>query len=251
MSSTINILTKLKELNNANLVSVFVPSQKKEMSFRQLSVKQQKDLMKTGLDGPLAGLTISNAIANVILENSTDKCELLVSDRIPIILALRKYSLGNIAVIKDEDEKVKEFDLDQILKRELKYSLPYEKSVSEKTSSIKVDLKVPTLRDDAKINDYQLSILKKKKDELEISETVGSMFVFEVCKFVSKLILNGDETDLSAFSAKDKATVIENIPASINAQIISYLQLFREEETEFIKINGEQLPIDARLFSKD
>jgi hypothetical protein len=250
MSSTLNILTKLKELNNSNVVSVFVPSQGKEISFRQISVKQQKDLMKTGLDGALSGLTISNVIAGIILENAVDKCNFLVSDRIPIILALRKHSLGDVFTLK-EDETTKEFDLNKILSKELKYSLPYEKTISEKTAPIKVGLQVPTLEDDIKINDYQLSLLKKKKDDLEISETVGSMFVFEVCKFISKLTVGGEETDLTAFSAKDRGTVVENIPASINSQILSYLQTFREEETEYLKIDGEQLPIDARLFSKD
>jgi hypothetical protein len=251
MSSTLNILTKLKELNNSNLVSVFVPSQQKEMSFRQISVKQQKDLMKTGLDGALSGLTISNVIAGIILENSVEKCDFLVSDRIPIILALRKHSLGDVVSIKDENEQTKTYDLDKIIINKLNYTLPYTKVVSEKTSSIKVELSVPTLDDDIKINDFQLSLLKKKKDELEISDTVGSMFVFEVCKFISKITLNGEETDLNGFSVKDRSTVVENLPASINSQILSYLQTFREEETEYLKIDGDQLPIDARLFSKD
>ena len=60
-----NILNKLKEINNSNLVSVYVPSAQKQMSFTPLSVKQQKDLIKSGLDGALAGVTISNIINDI------------------------------------------------------------------------------------------------------------------------------------------------------------------------------------------
>lgn len=77
------------------------------------------------------------------------------------------------------------------------------------------------------------------------------MFVFEVCKFVSKLTIGGEESDIKSFSVKDRGSIVENIAASVNSQILSYLQSFRQIENDYLTIDGEILPIDARLFSKE
>jgi hypothetical protein len=45
--------------------------------------------------------------------------------------------------------------------------------------------------------------------------------------------------------------VVENLPATINNQILEYIQTFRKEEMNYITVDGETLPIDARLFSKE
>ena len=76
--SVTNILSKLKELNDANLVSVYVPSAKKEMKFRPLSIKQQKDLIKSGLDGNLSGITLSNVIILFIFNKTINSPNLLI-----------------------------------------------------------------------------------------------------------------------------------------------------------------------------
>ena len=250
MASTLNILSKLKELNDSNLISIYIPSLKKEVEFKQLSVKQQKDLMKSGLDGTMSGLTLSNTITDIIIDNAVDTKNFLITDRMPIILALRKQSFGSVAVIKSEDSS-KEYNLDTILSRKLEYTLPYQTTISSKDNLIEIELKVADLSDDRKVNEYQLSLLKKKKDDIEISDAVGSMFVFEVCKFVSKLTINGEESDIKSFSVKDRGSIVENIAASVNSQILSYLQSFRQIENDYLTIDGEILPIDARLFSKE
>ena len=247
--SVSSILSKLNELNNSNLVSIHVPSAKKEMNFKPLSVRQQKDLIKSGLDGALAGITISNIIGEIVLDNAVDKYDFLVTDKLPILLALRKQAFGNIFILKEGDEEI-EFNLDDILKNELNYSFDNQVEIKLANSDVIAHVDVIKIRDDIKINEYQLEKLKKNKDEA-ISETVGSMFIYEIIKFITKILIGTEELDLTTLPIKDRLTVIESVPVTLNNSILEYIQKFRKEEAEYVTINGKVLPIDARLFAKE
>jgi len=244
-----NILSRLNEINQSNLVSVYIPSAKKEMTFKPLSVKQQKDLIKSGLDGALAGLTISNVINQIILDNSTEKYDFLVIDKIPVILTLRMQSFGPAVKIKEDDKEV-EYNLQEILSENLEFTNSEKTTVSLGESDISVELEMLSLEDDIKINTFQLEKLRKNKQD-ELSDTVGSLFLYEILKFISKLTVNVDEVDMKNAPLKDRLTVVENIPAVLNNQILDYIQTFRKNEMDYITVDGNTLPIDARLFSKE
>ena len=244
-----NILSRLNEINQSNLVSVYIPSAKKEMTFKPLSVKQQKDLIKSGLDGALAGLTISNVINQIIIDNSSEKYNFLVIDKIPIILSLRMQSFGPDVKIKEDDKEVV-YDLQKILSEELEFTNSEKTTVSLGESAISVELEMLSLEDDIKINTFQLEKLRKNKQD-ELSDTVGSLFLYEILKFISKLTVNVDEVDMKNAPLKDRLTVVENIPAVLNNQILDYIQTFRKNEMDYITVDGNTLPIDARLFSKE
>ena len=106
------------------------------------------------------------------------------------------------------------------------------------------------IKDDIKINQFQLEKLRKNKEEI-ISETVGSMFIYEIVKFVTKIIIGKDELDLTSLPIKDRLTVIELVPVTLNNSILEYIEKFRKEELNYVTIDGKTLPIDARLFAKD
>ena len=84
-----------------------------------------------------------------------------------------------------------------------------------------------------------------------MSDTVGSLFLYEILKFISKLTVNVDEVDMKNAPLKDRLTIVENIPAVLNNQILDYIQTFRKNEMDYITVDGNTLPIDARLFSKE
>jgi len=245
-----NILSKLKEINDSNLVSVYVPSVGKSVDFKPISVKQQKDLIKSGLDGTLSGITISNTINQIIIDNSVEKHPFVVTDKYPIIIALRRQSFGSEVIVKQDGKQIN-FNLDRILVKKLQYSSTSQHAIELTGTELKAHLDLVSLEDDIKINNIQLEKSRKNKDE-EISETVGSLFIYEIVKFVSKIEI-GEESvvDMSKLPIKDRLTIIENIPATLNNQILEYIQQFRKEEMDYITVDGESLPIDARLFSKE
>lgn len=244
-----NILSKLKEINNANAVSVYVPSAKKKLAFRPMSVKQQKDLIKSGLDGALAGITISNIINDIIVSNSSEKHKFLVTDKFPIILTLRKQSFGNIFTLKEE-EKETIFNLDEILNKQLTFTYPEKVAFELEGTEVSVFLDLVSLDDDTKINNVQIEKSRKTKDE-NISETVGSLFIYEIVKFITKIVIDKDELELLTLPIKDRLNLIESLPAVLNNQILDYIQKFRKEEADYITTSSGMLPVDARLFAKD
>jgi hypothetical protein len=244
-----SILSKLNQINESNLVSVYVPSAKKRMTFKPLSVKQQKDLIKSGLDGVLAGIVISNVINQIIIDNSTEKYDFLVTDKVPVIVALRKQSFGSVYVAKQENSEVN-YDLDVILSNDLLYTNTEKTELSFGEGKLMVTLSVLSLEEDTKINSFQLDKLKKSKEE-DVSETVGSLFVYEILKFISKVSVNSEELDMKQLTIKDRLSVVENLPAIANNDVLNYIQTFRKEEMDYITVDGNTLSIDARLFSKE
>ena len=245
--STGNLISKLKEINNSSKISVFVPSAKKEMSFKQLSVKQQKDLMKTGLDGQLSGLSISGIIKDVIVENSLEKYDFLSTDKVPIILALRKQSFGEIYTFSD-GEKDNTVDLNSILSKKLLYKSEYSGTIEDSENKLKVELQVPTLIDDDKFNSYIYSELKKKKD-VELSETVGVVYVGEIAKFLKSVALGDYELDFGASTPKEKISVVENFSVTFNNKILKFIEALRKEELDYATVDGVTVAMDARLFA--
>jgi hypothetical protein len=245
--STGNLISKLKEINNSSKVSVFVPSAKKEMSFKQLSVKQQKDLMKTGLDGQLSGLSISNIIKDVIVENSIEKYDFLSTDKVPIVLALRKQSFGETYTFSD-GEKDNIVDLSKILSKKLIYKSEYSATIDDTDNKLSVKLEVPTLLDDDKFNSYIYSELKKKKD-VELSETVGVVYVGEIAKFLKMVSLGEYELDLTSATPKEKISVVENFPVTFNNKILKFIESLRKEELDYATVDGVTVAMDARLFA--
>ena len=248
--SVTNILSKLNELNDANLVSVYVPSAKKEMKFRPLSIKQQKDLIKSGLDGNLSGITLSNVINQIILDNSIEKHKYLVTDRFPVILSLRIQAFGSDFVMT-ENEKTVKFNLKDIVSKQLTFSFPESVSLVLEKTDLRAEVDVIALETDIKVNEFQLDKLKKNKENENIGDTIGSLFIYEIVKFVTKIIIGKDEIDLTSAPIKDRLSVIESVPVTLNNKILDYIQKFRKEENEYITVDGNTLPVDARLFSKE
>lgn len=244
-----SVISKLQKLNNSNLVKVYVPSAKKVMEFTQLSVKQQKELIKTGLDGAISGVTISNIMSQIILDNSVETYDFLTVDKFPIILALRRVSFGETVKVKDDDKETT-FNLGDILDNNLNFEDDFVKTLSFKDEELEISLSVPSLKVDIKANDQQISSFKKNKDA-EISDTVGSLFIFEIAKFVNKVKVGGEEMDLTSLQFKDRVSVIESIPAYLSNKILDYIQGFRKTEMDYVTVNGDVLPVDARLFAKE
>lgn len=245
-----SILNKLKNVNNSNLVSVYIPSAGKEMSFTPLSIKQQKDLIKSSMDGNLAGITFSNIINQIVLDNSVEKYKFLVTDRFPIIIALRKQAFGEIFSLKDDDKTVS-FDLKEVLNKKLIFTEPVSVEILLAKTDLKAKVEILSIEDDIKINNFQIEKLKKNKENEDISETIGSLFIYEILKFVTKISIGDEDVDLYNTPLKDRVSIIESLPVTLNNEILSYIQALRKDETDYITINGEVIPIDPRFFSKE
>ena len=90
-----SVLGSLQELNNANTVSIKVPSTGKNVSFKLASVSQQKELLRSAFDGVDGVIKRANILNKIITDNSTSDTDFLIIDKNVILIELRKASVGS------------------------------------------------------------------------------------------------------------------------------------------------------------
>jgi hypothetical protein len=238
-----DLLGKLDALNNNNLVEVYVPSQSETVKFKQLSVKQQKDLIKTGLDGALAGATINNVFNDIIENNALEEYSFNIFDKAPIITALRVHAFGG-----EYTEGDVKLDLSMLTEKQLVLTAATTGVVAYQ-DVVTIKLQVPSLKLDTHVNNAIITKLKSNQN-VEVGEAVGSLYVHEIVKFVSSVTVAGDVVDFAKSSVKDCMQVVESLPAKLLTEIVDFIQQFRDKETEFLTINDTAVTLDARMFAR-
>jgi hypothetical protein len=93
MSISSDLLDKLNKINEESSVQIFVPSIGREVKFKPLNIKQQKDLIKTSMDGAISGASLSQVINNIILNNTEEQIDFKVYDRYAIAMGLRSCTI--------------------------------------------------------------------------------------------------------------------------------------------------------------
>ena len=264
MSSDV-LLQKLNELQSKN-VEVSVPSLNKTLHFKPLNIKQQKEVIKSSFDKNIPGISFNTVLNNIITSNAESNNEdFLVVDRPLIALHLRKNIFGS--KIKhtveniDEDgrpvESSVQLDVDDVLTKG-----PFVFDDNLKTALITVEeleiqLKVPTLKIDNKINKEAQKTLSHLLDQPNgVKDIVSELFVYELVKFVSYVeVKNVTKAIFNDLSVSQQVQVLESLPANINKQIMNYVEKVREFErkfTTFVREGKEyNILIDAAFFNSE
>lgn len=232
-----SFLEKIQEFKEVK-TKVYVNSTKKELDCLNLSFKQQKDLISTIGDGAIGALKFQKIINDIIIEN-TGKSDLLVSDKLAIIVKLRIDSIGN-KITRDEDD----LDILPILENIKKIKYDIERVV---LGDVKVTLVIPTLVAESKV--IQASIDSIKKDNSEFGKNVGNIYTYEIVKYVNKLEIGDEVLELSLLPIKDRFKVVENLPLSINKGIIAFIQELKNKELDALTYNTNKvLEVDVSFF---
>jgi hypothetical protein len=231
-----SFLDRIQELGDKK-TKVYIPSLKKDIECQQLSFKQQKDLISTIGDGSIGSLKFQKLINDIIVEN-TENTNILVSDKLSIILKLRIDTIGS-KIKKDDDD----IDILPLLENVKKIEHSLAKVI---TGSVTVELQVPNLVSESKI--IQAAIDSVKKDSSELGKTIGNIYTYEIVKYVDKVGIGSDILELSLLPIKDRYKLIDNLPLSINKEIISFIQELKNLEKEALKYGDKSLDIDVSFF---
>jgi hypothetical protein len=238
-------LNQLTSINAETLVDVYVPSKKGIIKFKPLTVKQQKTLVSAGFDGSVSVITITLAINDIIRQNSTESnYNFKVTDKIPVLLELRKQALGN----KYTQEDV-EFDLSLFDCSSLSFNDELGAQFTTKNNEIVVSVEIPSLKEEDVVLDTALKEHNKDKNS-PISQMVGNLFVSEIIKFVKEIEINQVKVEFSKLSVLQRLTLIENLPVSLNSDILTLINDIRQKEMDFLTQKSTVLSIDSRFFSK-
>lgn len=229
-------LGKIQELQDSKL-KVDIISMSKSQECKPLSFKQQKDIISTIAETPTHGALKFQKVINDIVINNTENNDLLVIDKLPIIVKLRIDAMGNIAKYGDS-----EFSLETLLPTLSSMSFTTTQTIK---GVVNVDLEVPTLIQENKIIQTAIDGTKKDTDG-DIGKSIGHIYTYEIMKYIKRIYFDQQEIVFSQIPIKDRYKIIENLPLSVNKEIISFIQKIKKVESDAmtIMLDGEKKYID-------
>lgn len=253
-----DILQGLSELNKQNIVTVYVPSIDDEINFRPLTVKQQKQILSTGIDAELENLSFSNAMNDIIMENClSDKQAIKIIDKPAILLQLRQKAVGDMVNINAEDTEYKISIAEQIDKvRNMK--VKRKSNFTIKSDGIEITGRTPNLKIDTIYNKQFTKKIKKenKGSQLTLSDVVGDIFVHEMVKYVDTITLGDNVVRMDGSLSIDQSIkLFESLPMSLSLAVAEEIKTTRELEVATISSDllpeDIQITIDASLFTTE
>jgi len=192
-------------------------------------------LISTIADGPIGALKFQKYLNDIIIKN-TGLDTLLTTDRVLLILQLRIDAIGDTLKIGDVD-----VDLTQVIPNisNLKH-----KTTKTLKGAIKVELDIPDLIEDNKIINATIDVVKK--EDSEIGKNVGDIYTYEIVKYVNTIVFGEETLQFRDIPVKDRFKIVENLPLSVNKDIISFIQDIKKKETEALTVNvdGEEKSFD-------
>jgi hypothetical protein len=235
-----SFLNRMQEM--VENVDVYAPSLDKKITSKQLSFKQQKNLLSTIAEGAVGILKFQKTINDIIIENTGNE-DLLVTDKLPIILKLRMDSIGND--LKFGDDVV---DITENLSIAEKMVFP---KITPIKGELVVTMKIPTLKEESQIISVAMDFLKKD-GEKEAGKAIGNMYVFEIVKFIEKIKIQDTELVFSDLPVKDRLKVVESMPLSVNTKIVEFIESIKKIENDSLEVvvdgDKKRIDIDVSFF---
>tara|TARA_R110000744_G_scaffold29726_6_gene70755 strand:- start:232 stop:993 length:762 start_codon:yes stop_codon:yes gene_type:complete len=222
--------------------NIYVPSLGKSVETLPLTLKQQKDIISTATGGARGSLEFTRSINDAILKNVKEK-KLYPYDRVPVIVQLRKHSLGDRALTDDYEFA----SLEDIIKNCKNEKASFVNTGEITVDSLKLKLRIPTLEEENEIISKCLIELDKIDPE-DITETVGTVFVFELIKYIHTISIKNDIVAFSDLKIQDRVDIIERLPLSVYNELVSFLRQIGKYEADILAVGDSYVSIDAAFF---
>jgi hypothetical protein len=244
MSDIKSFLDDLKQLNEKDCFDVYVPSIDKKISFKALSVKQHKDVVKTVMNGVEGSILVTKIFNDIIEENSLQAVDFKLYDRNKVLVDMRHQSVGSKVTINDvvytlDDLPEYKFDFDDV--KEFNYR------------GIKVTTQIPTLELDSKITEKSVvEIARLVTDDKKVGSSINILLVYELMKFIQTIQIEDNIINFNDQGTYDKKNIIENLPLKLNNDILEYITAYKEYEQElFTYSDGAKLNIDVSFLASE
>jgi hypothetical protein len=242
-----NVAEFLKKVEGikSETVSVFLPSKKQELNARSLNLKQQKEIIASSADGTVGIIAFTRILNDIILDSTGDNT-LKLYDRAPIVVALRSNALGSTYRVSEQET----IDLGKITENYKTHKHTTKDKVAVVHSGIKVDLTIPTLAEENSII-KRLEEEIKRNGEKNNTKNLGSIYLFEIIKYVTSVTLDEIVIDYSALKIQQKIEIIENLPLALNKKIINFIEELRKVERDLLTVDDVTVEIDVDFFDAE
>jgi len=277
-------LKDIKDFYDESSVTAYVPTLKRTLKFKPLSVNQMKKFIEIQVRaakddiGILTSLETVDQLNELLVGNCVDKDasnllqKLTIIDRDSIMAQLRVDNNPIVEIHTDENDvkKTEQVSIDHIPE-----SIKSQKITEDikgkdvvlkfKSGKIKLKLKLPTLDHDMNINAYfksQVSPYIRKgteKVQKNLDKILSQTYFIELCKYIEKLeVEKGDNVTVLAFddpqTLTEQLSFLEELPSSLVSEINKFVRNvkdFKDSILYYVDSNGEQQPlvVDVNLFT--
>lgn len=234
-----SFISKLDKLNDKSL-EVFVPSKNKKVKTKPLTLKQQKDLISSVLDGVRGSLNFGQALNNIIIDNS-GLADLKVFDKIPFAVAMRIEALGDKYAVEDVEASL-QVVLDNT--QTIKLQLEDEKIINYK--NLTITLTVPTLQEENALLAKSESDLRKEDGAFR--EEVAMLYLIEIVKYIQKLEIGGESVNMSEIKIPERINLVEKLPLAVYTDISDYIETVNRYVKSLLTIGDSIVSVDALFF---
>jgi|GEM_PF-5578185 len=238
MSNVTDFLKQIDEKVDNN-VEVLVPSMDGSASwiFKQITVTQQKKIIKNTLEGIQGNIRLPRVYNSILRENNPNGHTLLIADRNAVLVQLRIASVGHGVL----DEEGNETELDEeYIKQCIESPLVVGNKFEYK--GIVVHLMTPTIEKD----DTFFKLLEDRQFNTA-GDLVNELYVTEAAKFLVKVEFNEIEIEPNP---KESIELINKLPLTLNNMILSFVKSIKDYDNKFlVAMNGAQLTLNAKFFN--
>lgn len=232
-----NVLKFLKELSVSTSFSITVPSNGKELTFKQLNTEQLKQLLETIADTAAFNNNFNIIFYKILKENlitpDININDLTIYDAQYLALQIRANSLSDKLTVYFSDDEIQnyqlpgnkhEINLKELLKHKKLNSIP-EDSVTE--NGVYITCKVSTIKDENDFIKYFTDNLNTFLDK-ELQNVVGEIFLYEIVKSIKDVTINDIMTNFSSLTFKDRIEIVKQLPTTLTGKIINYIEKYKQ-----------------------
>lgn len=240
MNDLNQLFEALNEISVKNSVVAYIPSLKREVKFKPITVAQQKALLDCGYDNVIFHTKFIIAVYNIIKENCLEPDitkELTVVDRVSIILSYRQSLFGNY--ISSEYGKV---DITPVFDRVKNLNLS---NSTIEIDNVKIDLCIPNIEEqyiwekETRSNFSEQTAVAEK-----IVQALGDLMIGELCKSIKEVYINNQPVNYVSLSPTQKIEIVSKLPNNISKEIIQHVKKITDSLLELLTIttvNGDKL----------
>jgi len=261
-------LRALDSVSQTFNVSVWIPSKKKEYTFKEIDAKQQKNMLSSAMNSSIYNTNFVKNLYNILNSNFLDKENVkelntfTVFDKFAIAISLKDKISEETSVTFDEKNNiVKKISLKPIIEKFKTFETPKDEilEVDNQNFRIKLELSVPTIEKELQ---YEEQIHKKEKkvddikDNDEIQRIVSEAFIGETTKYIKNIYINDNNLNFENVDFLKKIKLVEKLPSGILQKILSVVSKWKSEIDSVLTISTVEegktytkiLNIDSVLF---
>jgi hypothetical protein len=239
MTDNINsVLTYLKDLSLSKTFKLIVPSTQNEITIRQLTTEQLKQILETITDTSSLVNDFNKIFFSIVKENITEDSSININnftiyDLHYIALQMRINSLSENYMVYFTDEEIETYELPireyginlkEVLKLKT-ISLPPEKTITD--NEINVVCGPTTIQNELDFIEFFNTKIKTLTNK-DMQKIIGEIFLYEIAKGIKSVNINQTLIDFSSISFIERIKIIKELPTIITSQIIKYIETYKQ-----------------------